>query len=239
MASRDHLVPTLTVDKNGRTTTVHKKLATTGSAKSIPFSKNTELIVRRKDLIHGLATVMESTWAGGNVNALTQTLKMFPDSLLQRLDHTQATNSVAFARIVRIAITKGAGEKSVREYLFFLDDLDASSYYAARDHIAALHRYTQLPESDDFSQESDELKSQCRALIAVQRACSHLDEDDMFRLESGMFVLDDDGFVELILAHPDKATQIVNFIRERRSIDVGLIAEVISGDATALGSGTL
>lgn len=239
MTSREHLVPTLTVDKNGRTTTVHKKRVTAGNAKSIPFSKNTELIIRRKDLIHGLATVMESTWTGGNVNALTQTLKMYPDSLLERLDHTQATNSVAFARIVRIAITKGAGEKSVRECLFFLDDLDASSYYAARDQIAALHRYTQLPETDDFSQESDELKSQCRALIAVQRACSNLDEDDVFRLESGAFVIDDDDLVELILANPDKASQIADFIRERKSIDTALIADVIASDASALGSGTL
>jgi hypothetical protein len=209
------------------------------AVKNIPLPTSTEMIVRRKDLIHGLAAGMESKWAGGNLAPLTQTLKKYPDALLERLEQTRVTTSEGFFRIVRAAITKGTGPETVSEYLFFLDDLDVSSYYAARDHISSLHQYTQLPESKDFSNESDELKSQCRALLAVQRACTNLDEVEVFRLESGAFVIDDDDLVELILKNPDKSIQIADFIRERESIDVALIAEVIVSDASALGSGTL
>jgi hypothetical protein len=239
MTSREHLVPTLTVDKNGRTTTVHKKRVAGGVAKNIPLSNSAEMIVRRNNLIHVLASGMESRWAGGSVGALAKTLKKYPDILLERLSQAQVTNGDGFVRVLRIAITKAAKLETVSEYVCFLDDLDASSYYAARDHIASLHQYTQLPESDDFSNESEELKSQCRALLKVQRACAEVEDLEVFRMESGYFVIDDDDLVELILGHPDRATQIADSIRERKTIDVALIAEVITSDATALGSGTL
>jgi hypothetical protein len=238
MASREHLVPTLTVDKNGRTTTVHKKPVVEGAQKSIPMVKVQGPLPRRKEM---LKSIIERMGMGRTVEAkktVARQLSKYPDSILEKIVQEMTSTSQVY-KLARNAVVNDVPVEGMSEMLTFVDELDASSYYAVRDHISSLHQYTQLPESTDFSNEDDETVAKCRALLKVQRACAEVEDLEVFRLESGYFVIDDDDLVELVLNHPDKASHIADFIRERQGIDVALMAEAFASGTSALGSGTL
>lgn len=247
MTARENLNPTTVVDKNGRVTTVYRKPQAAPGRTSIPQVKSPSMTAaRRKEMIGELALRYETTKSGpGGIRNLTKVLKTYPDELLERLEGMRVTNSPA-QWIAKASVADGEFPAAINERLTFYPEVGHLNYRGLRMRVAALHDIPQLPESDDFTKESDEVVAQCRALLVVIDACNraglygeyHDDPSDTMLRDDRVIELDD-LLVDFVIAHPDHSVEIANFIRERKAIDLDLLTELVEGDARALGSGAL
>ena len=167
-------------------------------------------------------------------------LNSYPDELLKRLRESQLDNVPGFG-LVMLGITRGTKADEVNEQLCFFRELDDCVYYTAYHLVTSLHHYDQLPDSRDYSRESEEVRSQCSALIMVEKSCIDMghDDDAVFDHSKGEYVLKDQRLVELVMAHSDKAVLLSDFIRSHRTLDMEILTEFMNGEAKALGAGLL
>lgn len=243
MTSRENLEPTRTVDKNGRLTTVYKKKSSgSKSLLTVPMPKPLVMQVDRQRIVSDFDAHFESV--GMSVGArgiMMGALEDYSDELLGKLDEARSDLAPGL-RLVGTSLSRGETENDLSEQLYFFRELDGSMYYAARHLVDSLHHYPQLPASVDYSKESDEVRAQCSALIAVGRVSSNLGGygvDEVFDSSKGEYVLRDERLVELVLAHSDKAVLISDFIRSRRTLDVDVLTEFVSSESKALSTGLL
>jgi hypothetical protein len=242
MTSRENLEPTPTVDKNGRLTTVYKKKSGRGkSILDVPMPKPAVSQVDRQRIVSDFVDHFESRgMSEGAYEIMRAALNSYSDELLEKLDEARS-NLAPGLGLVGTSLSRGETEYEMSEQLYFFRELDDSMYYAARHLVDSLHYYPQLPASVDYSKENDEVRAQCSALIMVERVSVNLpyDLDEVFDISKGEYVLKDERLVELVLAHSDKAVLISDFIRSRRTLDVGMLTELVNSEAKVLGTGLL
>jgi hypothetical protein len=248
MASRESLVPTRTVDKNGRTTTVHVKPSAVrnGSLLSVvpvPSAPGHREIDREK-LVEGLVDEWQSSRYDDDLrNRLRDTLSMYSDELLERLTN-EALESFP-ALWMRHSVSRGLAESQINEQLEFFPIIsNGESHYIAKNMIWSLHGYPDLLASDDFSKAGEKTKQQCRALLLVTDAMNNGAFGDVFKDEQPIFILKDERLVKLVINHSDKVEMIVDFIRDRSkvfsgSLDTGLLADMIASESLAVSAGLL
>lgn len=250
MAPRENLIPTPTVDKNGRVTTVYVKPSTAGSAStlgSVPVpSASTNRETDRKELINDLVDVWKPTGYNDDLrHGLRANLSMFSDELLDRIAASQSLPNFDW---IGHSVGNGFPESEVSEHLEFFPDMEDTTYFIARNLIKSLHAYPGYLDGDDFSKAGDEVIGQCQALLKVVSVLndSYL---DVFDEDKAVFVLRDERFVEFVINHSDKAELIVDFIRGRAkpsiyawgadSLDIELLTEVVAAESPAVSSGLL
>lgn len=223
------------VDKNGRTTTVYRKPAAAGApASKFPVPGEVREDIRRsfvKSLSQDFASELMS------VRKLRRVLSGYPVDLLERLYLANMRNEPGLG-MVKMSISREEPPATVSEHLYFFKGLYYFSYEVANGRVASLHQYRQLPESADYSMESDTVKEQCNALLNIVETCSYF-HLDAFRDGSPAFVLKDDLLVDLIVRHSDKQAVISSYIAERRNTHAEVIALLLEGDAPVLGNGRL
>lgn len=240
MPSRSRLTPTPIVDKNGRATTVHRKMMNTGSPVTAPAPQlPAPATFDRTTVINALA---EGYAAYSNVgSSLYRDLDSFPDDVLSRLWELQIEfpkpMPTTLAFMVKRRVVHRGGLSGVREGLRFFPALVGKYTYRTIDQMVdGLHKYRQLPACEDFSQESETVQSQCEALLRVH--CELLGLPRRSRVSDPDTIFDA-ALVDLILEEHQRADQIARIITERNSFDTVMIREVLASDSTALGNGVL
>jgi hypothetical protein len=252
MAFRENLIPTRTVDKNGKVTTVYVKPSAAGSASalgSVPVpvpSASVNRVTNRKELIKGLVDAWKPTGYNDNLrHEIRNNLSAFPDELLERIAASQALPH--FEWIGR-SVGNGFPESEISEQLEFFPSMMDTTYFIARNLIKSLHRYPEQLDHKDFTKAGDEVMGKCRGLLLVTSAlnASNL---DVFDDERDVFALKDERFVEFVINHSDKAELIIDFIRSRSKVtaetwntnplDLDLLTDVVTTESPAVSSGLL
>lgn len=250
MAPRENLIPTRTVDKNGKATTVYVKPSTTGTASALgsvpvpPASPHRE--TERRELVQDLVNVLKPSGYNDDLrNKIFDRLSAFPDELLDRIAASQGLPHFDW---IGHSIGNSFPESEVSEHLEFFPSMGDTTYFIARNLIKSLHAYPGYLDSNDLSKAGDEVIGQCQALLKVVSVLndSYL---DVFDEDKDVFVLRDERFVEFVINHSDKAEMIVDFIRDRAkpsiyawgadSLDIELLTEVVAAESPAVSSGLL
>lgn len=235
MASRENLVPVSTVDRNGRATTVYRKPVTAGSSVSrLPAPGEP-----REDIRRAFVKSLSQDFETGIMSAkkLRRALSGYQIDLLERLYLANIKNEPGLG-MVKMSIALGKPSETVSEHLHFFKRLYYLSYELASGRVESLHHYRQLPDSADYSMESDAVKEQCDALLDVTETCTYF-HLGVFRDGTPAFVLKDDRLVDLVVGHSDKVRIITDYIAERRNVHPEVIALLLEGDAPAMGNGRL
>jgi hypothetical protein len=167
-----------------------------------------------------------------------QTLRNYPDDLLLQLDEARLNVAPGFG-LIQNSVSRGESVDEVSEQMYFYREMEGATYYYARHLVASLHQYSQLPSSQDFSKENEDVRSQCSALIEVARVCENLGDEEVFDENLGVFVLADERLVDLVVRNSDKAALIADFIRQHRSVDVKFLTELLNSKSQALSNGLL
>lgn len=245
MTSRENLVPTAIVDKNGRQTTVHKKAANTRTGTSLPRVGGSSVSEAKRR--NGLVDSVLSAWPYYDVSSakghnMLMVLRQCSMDSLERLESMRLENPQVLTMLGFLA-TDDDSEESLREAMYFYPHMGNLTFYFARNIMASLHEYRQLPDSRDFSAESDEVRTQCKALISVTNGLINLTQSDLsssaFRPSQHHFVIDDDALVGFVLDHTDSADLIAGFLQERGVTDVEVLSQLLASESPALGTGLL
>lgn len=243
MASRDNLVATPTVDRNGRATTVYRRQgAGTADAKRIPSPQIISSGEDRMELTRevSLKLLGDAIIPAADRRAIVENLHTYSDEMLKKILKTVSAEENAQQGKRRldklhVKIARGATEDSINEALFFYPLTEDSGAVASNRLIDSLSHYPQLPESDDYSREDPVTVERCTALIRVADALSYLTGDVL----NPEWVITDQRLTQLVLANPGRGEQIAGIIKERQSVDVDLIESIIGGDSAALDDGRL
>lgn len=250
MASRQHLVPTPTVDRNGKVTTVYRKLSP--AQKGAPLPGPAPVAGRdkhwRKYAVNTLVDYLSpSLYNVEHREDLKQSLSAYSDELLEMLvgdgtglNHTDPDASPT-AAVVMSDLNSGRPENEIREGLCFYPHIKeaAATAAAARQMVDSLHDYPQLPTTGDLSAEGEVVREQCIALLKVMCACWRSGSTGHFRVDGMSFALVDDNLVGFVMEHPDKGDLIAGVITERGVADVKVLAEMIDSESPSLSGGTL
>jgi hypothetical protein len=250
MAS-NNLFPTPTVDKNGKQTTVYRKAdrpleplrqfpALTLPEHSDDISGVANKWEARQEMLRGISQyASEEMKCGNSQRDIKKHIMTFPDDLLERIESCQKEGSLwsrrVSARLVELSDFNEVSETAHFSPLISDDILDN----AARAMIQSLHYYPQLPKSKDYSQESTELRLQAEALMRVIDAAMDHGICGWNGVHGESLVIKVEGFAEMVIENKDRAEVIVDFIRERKRIDVDALREILSTDVPALSRGVL
>lgn len=252
MAPKENLVPDVIADVNGKVTTVYRKPGNVASSKQFPAPK-----VKAASPNHAIARVTalelmrddsddllsESDQEVMRLHLVTE-LSSYPKELIEHV-HEAITRSgrpstMEFLReSMKELILKKPTHTEVREALMFYPILSKWNEEIITNVIAGLREYDQFPASPDYSLESDDLRSKAISLVTVTSAAFSFPGDAFKQVGESSLVLWDDALVDLALEFPEKADQIVDVMRARRSLDPVLIRSVVANDAAALAEGSL
>jgi hypothetical protein len=250
MAS-NNLFPTPIVDKNGRQTTVYRKperpLEPLRQFPSVAAPENTAIStsvnddweLRGKMIFHISTTAHDDLRVGSAPNIIARHIRRFPDDVLERVWECQK-KSPAAARRVNARLVELSDFNEVSEVAHFAplvseDIMDNS----ARSMIQSLHYYPQLPKSKDYSQESTEVRLQAEALMRVIDAAMDQGICGWNGVHVESLVIKVEGFAELVIENKDRVEVFIDFMRDRKMIDVGAIREILSTDVPSLSRGVL
>lgn len=137
----------------------------------------------------------------------------------------------------------GWSESRFNEFFAYREELGGTSFQHTNELLNGVHSYySQLPKANDFTLEPEQVQEQVKALLfvarrlpAVHTAIHVLPEDD----DKGIKVISNEGLIQLVMDYPQYAQVMVDTIRERRSVEPDFLRQMITADASAMGSGML
>lgn len=244
MALREHLIPTRTVDKNGKATTVYVKQSSAGSVSPLAVvpvpSTPVDRAAERTRMINDYAAKCYPGENNGDFREeLANSMDVYSYDLLERLSYNELE---AYPSLwVSYSVGNVLPESQINEQMEFFPYLQGGTYYSvAKNLVQSLHGYPHYLKHEDFSKADEKAKSQYRALLLVTDAISLGSFEGAFKGVPPSFILKDERLVELVINNSDKAEVIVDFIRQRSgSLDADLIANVINTESPSISDGLL
>lgn len=245
------LVPTLIVDVNGRTTTVHKRTDGYRSASQFPApsfqGKREQLIASVGSFLEEALPIMEDDAQYRQMLTYSRnSIKTYPDELLEKIiasSEEDERSRRAVGRLIRIR----AKPEILDECLTFFPQvpLHPQTSEAA---IRALRLYPQLPSCDNFAKADERTQKQCIALVTVTSIMDvdfeliHPDALEWHECgdDANMYpVIKDQRIVNLLMERPEAAQRIADFIKERHTSDFDLIEAMLQSAHSAFDEGAL
>lgn len=242
MSSRESLVPTPTVDRNGKATTVYRRGTTTMNAVSpLPSPIQLSPDAREKLILKLGDELTAGNFIGKDIKlGVRRNLYNYSEEMLNTIrtavttDATENKGMNGCAGKIRSKIVAGDSEESINEAVFFYPLFEHRGIAITSHILDALHHFPQLPASEDYSREDADTVAKCTALILVIDKLSALHG----ALESN-WTIKDQRLTELVLSNPERGEQIASLIEARESGDPDLIEEVLSNESPALNNGVL
>jgi hypothetical protein len=251
MKRNSELLPTLIVDVNGKTTTVHKKPAASRSTSTLPAPSS---LAARQNLIASVTNFLEDALPISEDNAQYQqmltyarnTIHSYSNGLLEKIiassSHDERSRK-AIARMIRMRTKPDVIEECIA--FFPQIPMHPSTSEAA---IRALRFYPQLTACDNFAKADEQTQKQCVALVTVTSIMDtdfeiiHPDalEWHEYSDDANMYpVIKDQRIVNLLMERPEAAQRIADFIKERHTSDFDLIEAMLQGAHSAFDEGAL
>lgn len=135
-------------------------------------------------------------------------------------------------------------EAELNQFLWFAPKLDKDLGFSFT-MINGLKNIEGLPQSDDYSTASDEVRTQCLALIRVGSAMQEYAEGPSpivhkdVRANYPERYIGDTRISSMIIDHPDLSVRIIEIIKENERADYGLIDAVLNEGNIPLSAGIL
>lgn len=264
MKSLRDLIPTRILDRNGKATTVHKKVDLNGTAKQFsappPLAAPTNKVDielfqivsdmnrmmypadETPDFIHNAETIISKT---------VTALNAYPEKLRKTILDYIKTETHEKTRGVLYWVQEGWTEATLNEWFSCEEVLQDTQ---PDQLLRGVHLYPQLPQIEDYTTADERTQEQVTALLAVTArlekekfARERANRDDPtlndFPLETVGYhqavKLNNDGLIKLILDRPEQADQIAGIILERGTADAELIQEALVTDSPSLHHGVL
>ena len=242
-----NLVPTLIVNKNGVTTTVHKKPLNTSAASTnlpAPAAPATDYLKERR--INSLVTKLDThlLLSPGQTFKLKNALAAYKDSttydLLEAAAQWNSKRLFPDGNFMYATITQNT-EQAVREAAYYRTRFDTEISNSKVNHLIngmhLLDRYkdTALEQLTGTDQEI------ATALLEVTKALNEHAKDavtHVFRNDDPATVIHDPDLIDLITTQYHRSHQIISYIEERRSADPAALREYLDNN-TALDNGVL
>lgn len=223
------LTPTVIIDKNGRTTTVHKRDEGTKSRSNgtlprpaiTPSTTSSERSEALRTLNYGLPSPTSE-----NGIACRDNIQTYPTDLLQKLAKLGAEDFYRVSPMLENC--KSADE--VKQFLHFKEDTSMASSTASSFLVSSLYEYDQLPDSPNYGEEDDHTRAQCSALLKVASAAYTI-KASYEELDSvAQVMITDPRVVDMVINNPERADDIVDHIMVRNTVDADLIEALLSGN---------
>lgn len=244
MAGRGSLVPTPTVDKNGKQTTVYKRAEPPAQKRKVPAPASPSV----NSLDEDTALVMKMLGMKGN-DARRQVLSVlwqFPapfrltlQGLLRQKDRELATHIAGMIR-------SNEGQTTIRECNALLRAIDVPDLEMGTALVKSLRHCNQLEWASDYSVVDDELRAKCIALMGTTAAVMEVnDEYPAIVLASNMKgtkdspIIRDEFLVQAVLERPEEAPAIIRVIKEHGLTSYPPIRAVLDGITVPLVDGVL
>lgn len=247
--SKDHLVPTPIVDKNGKTTVTYRKPAApkdqlpgTMPAPTRPMAPSLT-----ESLVAQIAKVLELD-NGFQYDSLRETVNAYPEDLINKLLEASHTSD-DWAELANLIMDREPAP-IMSEIIHFFPSLHTESLYSALVYFKSMHHYPQLPPVEDFSKADQHTQEQYKAILTVMEAL----DDDMEIFPNpqplplsftqnvnneDVLVIDAPVIVALIMERPHESKRIAQIIIERRTRDAALIAMILDDTNPTLAEGNL
>lgn len=248
--NRNPLIPTATVDKNGRQTTVHKRMDTGGTGREMNIPQAT---------IRPAATdncnIIVTAGFDNDVNAVKMSdsvrekmMSTLGDDTLERIENNLRDHNAPLT-MVRKATHWCAQNRNLAVLnslaLLTEESEDKSSKAQERLLLALMGvQHIREPKSPeiDLTNPDDDRVSGARALVkmAVERGFPEgLISMIGPKKEQSAIVFIDQGIGNLIMDNPDRADEIVDMYQGRKPFDRGLYEAALENNVRALNDGAL
>lgn len=252
MASRDDLIPTPIVDKNGKQTTVHRKLGKSGGAAVMfPTPTVSESSDARDALVRETALVLASAANAPefSLRSVTKDLDHCSDGLIEHvgevlrsIEDEKAMKNVAATialQIMRRPKGKKSGaahEEEMHEQMCLFPVIPNSGPETVLKIIRSVRRLPQFSGMGNLRDAGEDEMKKCKALARVMSSALR---EQLIDPRSDSYLFEDERVTDLVLEYPDRSHLIADVIRARYTLDPVLLRDIVENEASALGSGTL
>lgn len=249
--NRNPLIPTTTVDKNGRQTTVHKRMESGGSGRATSIPKATLVTAGAADNCNIIVT------AGfdNDINAVKMSdnvrekmMATLGDDTLERIENNLRDHNAPLTMVRRATHWCAQNRNlAVLNSLALLteESEDKSSKVQERLLLALMGvQHIREPKTAeiDLANPDDERASGAKALvkIIVERGFNEgLISMIGPKKEQSAIVFIDQGLGNLIMDRPDRSDEIVDMYRGGKPFDRGLYEAALENNVRALNDGAL
>lgn len=183
-----------------------------------------------------------------DINATMTTFKGYPEELRHTI--LRDLNEDEYSPALTYMYERKWTAAMFSEYFAYQHELGNSDPERL---LTGLHRYSQLPEAEDYTTTSQRTQQQAKALLTVtsglvakQIEISRYNVMDPRLKElpleypAGSGVkLKGDALIKLVLAHPEQAERITETIIERWTGNADFISSILTSDSPAVSEGIL
>lgn len=244
------LIPTLTVDVNGRTTTVHKlPQGSTDRMNSIPAPAspvNGKSRMEREARVNRLAQhVQELT---GDEDGIQQRISRYSDGFLDRIEDLFDSES-DLATPVAGQIVGDENERFISECIHFYPKIGQGDYGETSSYVRSLRTYPALRNASSLT--TGEQEHQSLAVMEATRIIhektapsffvdpSHPLEYRSTGMDWDMKVIKQQRLVHLIMSNPDRSDAIGNVVARYGFTEPASILAIMGGTIPVLADGAL
>jgi len=249
MKNNQDLIPTIITDKNGKTTTVHKKPQKTAATASLPspsLPKSRSINLVRTAVTERIAELYNMTHESGFDYRphLAKEVQRYLEETLHMVD-LALRNDSDLAQGVAESIVHGESELIVKESIHYYKKTNSDNYWRTVSEIRALRHYTAVNTHMDITEVDDNIQKRCIALMRFPRLIDTLPETPSKFLsynEADHYdsrVINNDDLATLITQRPDDMEQIAEIVLQYGTSDAAVINGLLEGALPALAEGHL
>lgn len=251
MVKNQNLIPTLVVDVNGKTTTVHKKPQGAASNKSIPAPVDTSSFGLANSIADACANATHLGEMGDRARHDFRNDLRFTYSLesLQRIDSEIRKGGVAAEGIIQ-QLREGESEWNILGTLHFYPKLGIDDYKHAGTLVRSLNDYEYFAEQGGKCKSDENVEQQCIGVITLTHhldALSTLPPNDIahplrYDYDRRNFLsmsIKDERVMNMVIERPDEAKTIAEIVAKHGNADPNFIMGVMHGFNPALAEGGL
>lgn len=241
-------VPTIITDRNGRITTVYRKVDANASQPvyfpaPVISSHDPALEDGIMKYVREKLNEYYPDHCEREVERISLQIPSYPAELLVDLEHTLRTHE-ASRRVITVMLQNNMDQPRIHEAAVFLPEVWSGIPNESYNHVMALEHYSELPRHENYALASEDVKQQCIALINVSIALDGVtdvirDSPLTWQGDALIPVIEDTQLVRLVIENPDKAPMIAKFIEDRFSVDYEALTDLVQADSNALSRGFL
>lgn len=235
----NNLVPTTITDKNGKITTVHKKLQRATVARSLPspsLSSDEDLNALQITVIERIVELYDKTHQSGFDYRpyLLHDIKKYSESMLRTLELTLKEDTELSVSVSE-QVVNGTGEYTLNETIHYYKKSGSDDYLRTAAEVQALGEYSVVSGHGDLSLVDEQTQKQCLALMRFPRLVDTLPASPSPFLEytdSGAYdlrIIRSESLVSLIAQRPDDVERIAEIVLQYRTSNGAAVHGIMEG----------
>ena len=242
-----HLVPTPTVDKNGRQTTVYRRVEAPAQSTGIPapMVKGRNVPVS-EDMVNAISSIFMFEEGSYEEDEMRHVLQNLSPSFRETLALVLEDDDFDFVTAIASNIHSESTEPFLNECIRFIRETCLTNMDRSASMVRALHHYLVFGEYRDLTKAPEEVQESACRLLRVTAALEELYEEPMTSLRyvelsngTDAPMLADEKMIELVAYDADASERILDIIETHRVKDANVIFGIMDGVEASLAEGSL